>query len=200
MKTSYYSLLFLCLFACKKKDDAAAPVPTPVVSGSQTIIVKNLKANADKKGHFTLYSFKNDTAIALIDSNTTKWDVGFNATTIILNGGTSGPGGTTAQMQTGLYDDMAAAPETGYTSDDNTKAYHAIPTGSGNGWYNYDGNTHVISSIPGRVIVVKTTDSRYVKMEILSYYKNMPANPVNTDSARFYSFRYLYQVSGSRTF
>jgi hypothetical protein len=77
---------------------------------------------------------------------------------------------------------------------------HAISTGSGNGWYNYNSTTHVISSIPGRIIVVKTNDNTYAKIEIINYYQNAPAAPVNTDISRYYTFRYTYQGDGTRKF
>lgn len=199
MKIKYSSLLFIGLIACTKKQGNVIPLSS--TESAKTFIVKDLKANADLKGHFAFFNFKNNVIIPLADSNTTKWDIGLNGTKIIVNGGTSGPGGTEAQVVMGIYDEMTIAPEANYRTDDAKQvSAFAIPSGTGNGWYNYDGTTHIISAIPGRVLIFKTTDSRYVKMEVLSYYKGMPANPVNTDSARFYSFRYMYQPTGSRNF
>lgn len=199
MKKSYYSILLICLIACTKKTDKAS-APAPGSTTAKTILVKDLRANTDLKNHYTFFSFKTNAIVPLTDSNTTTWDIGLNNTKIIVNGGTSGPGGTQGQVTVGIYDDMASAPETNYKTDDDTKLSYAVTGGSGNGWYKYDAANHIISAIPGRVLVFKTTDNRYVKMEILSYYKGMPANPVNTDSSRFYSFRYMYQPSGLRNF
>ena len=38
-----------------------------------------------------------DAAVRAADSTGTAWDLGFRGTTIIVNGGTSGPGAGTAQ-------------------------------------------------------------------------------------------------------
>jgi hypothetical protein len=101
---------------------------------------------------------------------------------------------------TGIFDEIIEAPASGYGTDDKTTvpATYAIPRGSGNGWYNYNPSTNVISPIAGRVIVVKTSEGKYAKMEILSYYKDSPVTPVSGDIDRHYTFRYVYQ-SGTGT-
>ena len=38
------------------------------------------------------------------------------------------------------------------------------------------------------------------KVQILSYYKDSPANPSSTDIPRLYKFKYVYQPDGSRNF
>ena len=76
----------------------------------------------------------------------------------------------------------------------------AISTGSGNGWYTYNGQTHVISPTPGKILVFKTHDGLYAKIEILSYYKDSPANPnAFTDPSRYYTFNYIYQPNKGQT-
>ncbi|MBO2010298.1 HmuY family protein [Hymenobacter negativus] len=145
---------------------------------------------------YTFYSLANNAQVATADSNTTKWDVGFKGTTLIINGGNSGPGQGGALVQTGLFTDIASAPETGYAVD--AAAGKAIPTGSGNGWYNYDGATNIVTPIAGKVILVRTATGKYAKLEIVSYYQNAPATPTATSVSRYYTFRYLYQPDGSR--
>jgi hypothetical protein len=197
MKTYSY-LLMLCvallIFSCKDEHD-----PKPA-STTQAIVVKNLAANPEEggTGHYTFFSLKNNTIVPVTDSATTNWDIAFNATTIITNSGTSGPGSVGVQIYTGLFENLTEAPEAGYVQD--ASSAHAISTGSGNGWYNYNSTTHVISAIPGRIIVVKTNDNTYAKIEIFNYYQNAPAVPVNTDIARYYTFRYIYQGNGTRKF
>ncbi|MBL7977465.1 MAG: HmuY family protein [Bacteroidetes Order II. Incertae sedis bacterium] len=154
-------------------------------------------------GRFTFFSFKDNKIIANTDSATTKWDVGFRATTIIVNSGSSGPGNTQAQVLTGSFDELTTAPTTGYYKDDkaNTTRPFAIPVGSGNGWFNYNGATQLASPIPGKLLLFKTTDGKYVKLQILSYYKGAPIAPdALKDTARHYTFRYVYQGDGSATF
>lgn len=191
------------LVSCKDKKDEAEPQQSSTVT---TNVVKNLAADTVSAagkvtGRYTLFSFKNNTIVPNSDSASLKWDVGFNSTTIIVNGGSSGPGQAATQIWVGLYGDLAAAPESGYKQDDKTiSPPNAIPTGSGNGWYNYNMTTHVISAIPGRVLVFRTAEGKYAKVEIISYYKDMPANPTDASPARYYTFRYAYQDNGSKTF
>jgi hypothetical protein len=145
--------------------------------------------------HYTFYSLVTKSTVPYTDSATTKWDLAFRGTTVLINGGTSGPGQGGAQIKTTLFEELIAAPTTGYAVDGATAK--AIPTGSGNGWYSYDQNTHVISSIAGRVIALKTALGKYAKVEIQNYYKDAPAAPGATDPSGYYTFRYLYQADGS---
>jgi len=201
------SLMLITFFSCTKDD------PAPVTITATT--VSDVPADPPSGGYnpmngqpigvtrkYTFFSFKTGAIIANADSATTAWDLGFNGTTIIVNSGTSGPGTAGAQVVTGVFDELALAPETGYLSDDNSNVAspYAIPKGSGNGWYNYNPATNVISPIAGRIILVKTSDGRYAKMEILSYYKDSPVAPDNTSIDRHYTFRYVYQSAASTSF
>jgi hypothetical protein len=157
---------------------------------------------------YTLFSFKTGQVVPNSDSATTKWDIGFRSTTIIVNGGTSGPGSGVAQVLTGTLDALTEAPAEGYRSDNknatNSIDRFAIPFGSGNGWYTYTSATNLVSPIAGRVLVIKTSDNRYAKLEILSYYQGAPANPrpepAGPDKDRYYTFRYVYQPNESTSF
>ncbi|MBL7850939.1 MAG: HmuY family protein [Cyclobacteriaceae bacterium] len=202
-----FSAVLITLASCQKDD------PAPVTISAST--VTNLPADPPSGGYdpmsgqpigvtkkFTLFSFKTGAIVANADSATANWDLGFNGTTIIVNSGTSGPGTAGAQVVTGVFDEILEAPASGYGTDNKTTvpATYAIPRGSGNGWYNYNPSTNVISPIAGRVIVVKTSEGKYAKMEILSYYKDSPAAPSSGDIDRHYTFRYVYQSGASSTF
>jgi hypothetical protein len=65
----------------------------------------------------------------------------------------------------------------------------AIPTGSGNGWYSYNPTTHLISPIAGKVLIFRTADDLYAKVEILSYYKDKDPS----SDGQHYTFDYVYQ-------
>lgn len=156
---------------------------------------------------FTLFSFKTGGIIANTDSANNKWDLGFNGTTIIVNSATSGPGTSQAQIVSGIFDELNTAPDAGYKSDNDPapiagapNANLAIPTGSGQGWYTYDGAAMVNRPTAGKMIVVKTSEGRYAKMEIISYYKDAPASPTSSNTARYYTFRYVYQPNDTKTF
>jgi hypothetical protein len=97
---------------------------------------------------------------------------------------------------TNTLDAVTTIPDISTFVQDGTNTY-AIPTGSGNGWYNYNSTTNLITSIAGKVFVVKTHDGKYAKMEIISYYKDAPATPDATALSRYYTFRYVYQPNGT---
>lgn len=179
--------LTVTFFAACSKDDDAPAKPTIVSTTSA-----NIDADATGTNKYTLFSLAENKVIANTDSATTKWDIGFRATTIIVNGGTSGPGSAAAQVLTGVYNDLAEAPEAGYVADAATKAI--------TGWYNYNMDTHVISPVTGKFIVLKTATGKYAKLEITSYYKDAPAAPSVTAVSRFYHFRFVIQGNGSRNF
>jgi hypothetical protein len=185
------ALLSSFIISCDKNEGAPAPS-----SSASVKLYRNLQADTSKLNRYTFFSFKTGDTIPRADSASTLWDVAFKSTNIIINGGVSGPGSTQVLIYVGLFDALNQAPENGYLTDTNSSL--AIPTGSGNGWYNYNSTQHIITPIPGRVLVFKTSDNKYAKLEILSYYKNMPTNPQNTDPSRYYSFRYLYQSDGTR--
>jgi HmuY protein len=184
------SLSLFTLVSCSKDDDNTV---TPPVVAVETKTVANIDADAANKGSFTLYSLVDNKVIPNSDSATTKWDIGFKATTIIINGGTSGPGKAEAQVITGVFSQLVTAPETGYTTD--AAAKKAIT-----GWYSYNMTTHVISPVTGAVIVLKTANGNYAKLEVTSYYKDAPATPDQNSISRYYNFRFAYQPDGTRKF
>ncbi len=205
----YQLVLALCLstafFSCKKeenpivvqpltsttvKDVAADPTSASSATGQQPVAAT---------GKYYLYSFKDNKQVANTDSATNKWDIGFRGTTIIVNGGAIRTGQGGAYIHTGTFDDLTTVPTSATFAQDQSATQLAITTGSGKGWYNYDGATNIVSSIPGKVFIIRTGDGKYAKMEILSYYQGAPATPTANSVARYYTFRYLYQPDGSQT-
>ena len=150
----------------------------PVVSKSFTI--KNLPADpgtgrdsvgnliGDKK-LFTFFRLSDSTVVSNSDSATTKWDIGFKGSTIILNGGTSGPGQTAGFFFNGIYNDLKEFPLDSIFKKDSAPNYVFNKS-----WYAYKPAAMTIAPVPGRFIVLKTTQGHYAKLEILSYYKNAP--------------------------
>ena len=104
------------------------------------------------------------------------WDVSFAHTTIAVK--------NTAQIIETGFDELTVAPASGYKADTHDKK--AIPTGSGNGWYDYSIFRHSITPLPDKVIVIKIADNQYVKVEILSYYKDLKGD------SSYYTFRYAF--------
>lgn len=200
MKTNIVIAFFAVSFfsACDDNDES----PVKPLEASE---VKDLDSESTK--NYTLFNFENGQVVTNSDSATSKWDIGFRGTTLILNGGSSGPGQTEGQLVSGIFDELTEAPETGYLADNTTTK--AI-LGS-NGWYTYTGTTsvpnHAVLPVAGKIIVVKTNNGSYAKVEIISYYKGNPdittatfADLVTRPASRFFTFRYIYQPDGTRNF
>lgn len=190
------------MFSCSDSDD-----PQPE-ENLEAVLVENLHAPADQmdretgeiigQSSYQYFSLEENKLVPSVDGN---WDIGFKGLSIIVNSGISGEGNAEAAIVQGVFEQYNAVPESVELKTD-TQAGLAIPSGSGNGWYNYNMTTHLVSPQPGNILIVKTNGGKYVKMEILSYYKdNPPMNEVNlTTPSAYYTFQYVLQPDGSRQF
>ncbi len=191
----------LSLTSCK--DDNPEPA-TPLEATTFTNLAADPIVSAGQgqppaaTGKYTFFSLKTGQVVPNSDSATANWDIGFRATRIIFNGGTSGPGQAAVSLQTGLFGEWTTVSDTVTFRTDNATTGPALAPASGKGWYNYNQTTNVITPIPGRVLLVRTADGKYAKLEILSYYKDAPAAPDATSASRYYTFRYIYQPDGSK--
>lgn len=147
-------------------------------------------------GDFTFYSLRENRVVE--DSASTEWDLAFRGTTILVNGGASGPGQGEGQIVEAVFSEVDEAPATGYETD--AEGQPALGTGSGQSWYNYNPQTQIVTPIPGRVIIVKTANGMYAKISMVSYYEGAPATPTAEDEARYLTFDYVLQPDGSRSF
>lgn len=202
MKTLKLTLaaLTIGLFASCSSDDDNNGTPTVIKAETyENLHAPNSSTTPGEiSGDFVKFNFETG---QIVTDNT--WDVGFRSTQIIVNGGTAAEGGPARTGDGGVYIESAlynevtqVGTDTSFLQDDN--GTYAITTGSGNGWYNYDRTTHIISPIPGKILVFKTHDGNYAKMEILSYYKDSPTNPDPfTDQSSTYTFNYTYSNTGS---
>ncbi len=147
---------------------------------------------------FTFYSLKNNTIVDKADSASVKWDLAFNATTILVNSGASGPGNGGAIVVDQAFENTDLAPVEGYKTDTDTS--FAISD-----WYRYDMSVHAVLPKTGKTIVLKTADGEhYAKVQILSYYKGNPdtssesfQNRETRPEDRYYTFEYAIQLNGS---
>ena len=199
----------LILTSCDK-DEVPAPVTvqTKTVSSLQADTIIGISAIGQPygSGKYTLYSLESNSTIANTDSATTKWDIGFRGTTIITNSGNSGPGAGGAFIYNGTFGDLAQIPTDSTFRTDNAPTAYAIKTGSGNGWYSYNGATNLVTPIPGRILVIRTAAGKYAKIEIQNYYKGgvtLDATASDNDKLmkqRYYTFRYTFQSDGTKKF
>lgn len=143
-------------------------------------------------GPFTKFDF----ATGQETTSDTEWDIAFRGTTIAINGGVATGtndepvrnGQVGATIETGTFESITTAE--GLTFNQDNSSSFAIPTGSDNGWYNYNPATNVVSPIPGKILIFQTRDGRYAKVEILSYY--LDQDTTNPSGSRYYTFNYTY--------
>lgn len=196
IKLLFLSIFLISIVSCSNDDD------NNVLLEVQTETVLNLHAPQSGgqgqpiSGAFTKFSFET----GAVTTSDTNWDIAFRGTTIIVNGGESlgtndepeRTGNAAAYIANGT---MASVTEvdTDLLVADSANGY-AIPSGSGNGWYLYNPQLFLVTPIAGKILVFRTHDGRYAKVEILSYYQDAPANPnAMVDQGRYYTFNYVYQ-------
>lgn len=192
----------LTFFSCSKDDS-----DTPQNTDNDGILVSNLYAPQDTdytqnppaaSGPFVKFDFSTGTTT----TSDTDWDIAFRGTTIIINGGNSSgildapkrTGNAGAYITDGIFEEVTNINLSAFAQDGPDGL--AIPTGSGNGWYTYDPTQLTILPIPGKVIVLRTADNKYAKIEILSYYKDAPQvinDQIALNDLRYYTFNYVYQ-------
>lgn len=218
MKKVIFSTLALAvLFTACKKDKTITPADPNafgVTVSGKIVSVKNLPADTIVGlvsgqpvgvGKYAFFNLRNNTWVPNSDSATTNWDLAFSGSTIRINGGTSGTGAGGAFVWVGAFDNLVTVPADSVFKTDNYPSY-AITKGSGKGWYTYDGATNLLTPVPGRVLVIKTADGKYAKVEILNYYRGgvtpsaSATDEIKTTEQRYYTFRYTFQSSGSTTF
>jgi hypothetical protein len=151
---------------------------------------------ANKKTYFSLST---GSIVTGNDTSSLNWDIAFIGTKIYLNNLPGSQAG--AFMYNGVYDALCSVPDSTFHIDStNTNAI--------SGWYSYDQANFIITPKPGKVIIVRTTNGKYAKIEILNYYKG-GVNPdpatdtdyhIRTYNSRYYKFRFIYQSNGSTTF
>jgi hypothetical protein len=200
LKLLFLSFLIISLSSCSDDDEPLLDVVSNKVTNFHAPQAGGM--GQPITGEFAKFSF----ATGVQSSSSTEWDIGFRGTTIIVNGGAAtgtadeptrnGQGG--AYVASGTMASVLDVDTTKFKQDASSAL--AITTGSGNGWYTYNGQSHVISPTPGKILVFKTHDGLYAKIEILSYYKDSPASPnAFTDPSRYYTFNYIYQPNKGQT-
>ncbi|WP_243665232.1 HmuY family protein [Rhodothermus marinus] len=182
MPTRTFLLLSLTLVLLLAACDSSEPLDetTPV----EAVRVEDLPADPTTPdpqtgrpvgtGRYTFFSLRTGEIVLRYDepdrsdSASTAWDLAFQGTNILINGGTSGPGQGGAVVLEVPFDEVTEAPTDDQFRVDGVDecpngVKRAICPGSGNGWYNYDPTTHIVTPIPGRTIVVRTADGRYAR-------------------------------------
>ena len=144
-------------------------------------------------GEFVKFSFSEGGTTTSAD----EWDIAFRGTTVLVNGGTytgiysSEPertGDAAMLLVTGDYtDDIVDASDYELTQD--AEGALALPSST---WYSY--SEGVVTVEAGKVLVVKTHDGHYAKLQFVSYYKDLENEDGVYDNARYYTFNYTYNL------
>ena len=126
---------------------------------------------------------------ARADSASTAWDLGFRGTSVVVNGGVSGPGeGAAAWVDAPFEAVTAPPPADAFVTDGERECPRGEPTavcsGSGNGWYLYQAPN--IVPAPDRTLVVRLAGGGFAKVRFVSYYRGAPEEPGSTEP-RFYT-------------
>lgn len=203
MTPKLLTLLFIATAFISCSDDDNEPVLEAVESKTVSNIAAPQTGGQGQPvgGPFAKFSF----ATGAVTTSDTEWDIAFRGTTIAINGGEvtgtddepARNGNAGASIASGTF---ASVTETsGLTFIQDADGAYAIAIGSDNGWYNYNPQVNQIAPIPGKVLVFRTHDDKYAKVEILSYYKDAPAQPDADSESRFYTFNYVYNPNEDET-
>ena len=168
----------------------------PTVVGPQLDVV-NFTIDATSKEVWAYFSLAKGNIVEVADPlNSMDWDLGFQRTKVITNGGVSGPGkGGAVLLKDVDFEGVKEAPAGGYAVDSDQNL--AIVAQSEEGWYIYTGPpNHWILPLEKRVFVVQAADGTFAKVRFTGYYKD---NDNKKDSG-FITFEYVHQPDGSRNF
>jgi hypothetical protein len=169
-----------------------------------------LKVNAQSKEKWTLVDFSTQKTFQISDPekdqelmNQQDWDLGFQRTKIISNGGVTRPQGKVAIANLGPVDfnSVVQIPEVAFVPD--VRSWGNVNNPSIIDWYLYRTRTHNIES-KRNVYIVKTGDG-LLKLRILNYYCQRPESECKTsmcprDEAACLTVEYIHISPGQQTF
>ena len=195
--------LFIGFSSCSNDDDNATPA---LQIEAETITNLHAPQSGGQGQPVTGEFAKFDFSTGSTTNSDTDWDIAFRGTSIIVNGGTSlgttdepnRTGNAAAYIADGTFSSITEVNTSLFVQD--SENGYAIATGSGNGWYLYNPQAFLITPLAGKILVFRTRDGKYAKVEILSYYKDAPDMPnVMTDEGRYFTFNYVYQPNPNTT-
>ncbi len=193
------AIILIIFYSCSKDDNNLSDKVASITGKIENFAAPQTGGQGQPiGGEFSKFSFK--TGKKTTDDN---WDIAFRGTTIAVNGGektgTADEPDRTGNAGASIFSGTLAGLKNidGLVFNQDSGTSFAIPTGSDNGWDNYNFQTNLISSIPGKILVFRTHDNKYAKVEILSYYLNQDnSNPSN---GRYYTFNYVYNPNDGET-
>ena len=164
-----------------------------------------IKVNATSRKKWTLVDFSTMKTYQVKDLENDKdkinhfpWDIGFQRTKIVTNGGVTNPNGRVSLKNLGPvdFDSTRTIPIGGYIQD--AKSYGKILNKAISDWYLYRTRTHNIES-QKNVYVGQMADGGFLKMRILNYYcyrneSECKSAMCSRQEAACYSIEYIHTV------
>ena len=197
-----WSVLFIgtvLFFGCGNDDDndgLEQPLeeqPTeavlPPAEVAPQLDVVNFTIDATNRETWAYFSFTKGDVLEIADPlNSMDWDLGFQRTTVITNGGVSGLGkGGAVLLKDVEFEGVKEAPAAGYAADADENL--AIIAQSEEGWYIYTGPpNHWILPLEKRVFVVQAADGTFAKVHFIGYYKDNESKK----EGGFITFEYVH--------
>ncbi|WP_316816219.1 HmuY family protein [Pedobacter nyackensis] len=153
------------------------------------------------------FSFKTNGKVDKSKVLTSEWDIAFakeynsyispNSGTNNESYGFGGPGKGAMMVVNQAYDDVKTAPSDAEFSSKGIDVA-GWDSGSGNGWYFYELNTHIAVPVKNRTYILRTAEGKYAKLQLVSMYKGAPATVSDLNwPSPYFTFRYYVQQDGS---
>lgn len=214
----FIGILFLGT-ACHKSNSATAntndTARTSVsqyvsVDGRGVYYVTNLPgdttASAAMNAAPVYFSLTTNGTVESTQAGSTSWDVAFtslynsyvtcNSGSILYSPGYGGQGQGAIWVVNQSFDSVTSVPPAAPDST-GSAGLTGYPGPGWVGWYNYNQTTHILTPINGITLVIKTATGKYAKLEMLSLYKDNPANPTLSTPVPYLTFKYWLQKDGS---
>ena len=208
--TSFFLLLSFLLFTSCEKNSTEEILwwhDADVVELDASDFELNI-ADTSATGNFVKFSFSQGNTVTH-----ENWDVAFRGTTLIINGGEKAnvdqpdrTGNAAVYIEIGSMSEIVSV-DTSRLLQDNSSGSAILNNVmiddlgvSGQGWASYSFSTHLFSPRAGRILVFRTHDNKYAKMEIIYFYDT--PNPITSDGdiGGFYTFNYVCQLDGTTAF
>ena len=154
---------------------------------------------------YLYFSFDADDFIAPSKDTSAEWDIRLpflygggrtRAIDIVLNSGTVNISGkTVGKVVDTTFDILKTAPEDPLLKVDDVMNRVISIAVDGTGMFTYDPATRTLNPAPQRTLVLKTKKGTYVKVQVMSLYKDQPTAPSMTSELGYYSFRYAKNLN-----
>lgn len=200
-KTPLFLLMLAIAFgACKDSGtngpaDVEALIASDIAANVNTTFTppapdSDVEGDTESNPGYTFYDLETGSTVS--DSLSADWDIAFGGTTILAN---SGNGGGIQLMETS-FSEVLTAPATGYEA-------------SNGSWYTYTGEApvgpkHAVLANQDHTLIVLTSEGKYAKVQILSYYQGNPdtGTPefesfMTRPASKYFTFNYTLQNDGS---